>query len=34
MMEIDNKRLVIGLMLVFLLGITFAVVNGFYTSDK
>ena len=31
-MEIDNKRLVIGLSLVLLLGITFAVVNGFYTS--
>ena len=32
MMEIDNKRLFIGLILVFILGILFAVVNGFYTS--
>ena len=32
-MEIDNKRLVIGLSLVFLLGIMFAVVNGFYTNS-
>lgn len=33
MMEIDNKRLIIGLGLVFILGILFAVVNGFYTSS-
>lgn len=32
-MEIDNKRLVTGLSLVFLLGIMFAVVNGFYTNS-
>jgi len=32
-MEIDNKRLVIGLSLVFVLGILFALVNGFYTSS-
>ncbi len=32
-MEIDNKRLVIGLSLVFVLGIMFALVNGFYTSS-
>ncbi|MBI2131087.1 hypothetical protein HYU10_04950 [Candidatus Woesearchaeota archaeon] len=32
-MEIDNKRIVIGLSLVFLLGILFAVINGFYTSS-
>ncbi len=32
-MEIDNKKLVIGLSLVFVLGILFAVVNGFYTSS-
>ena len=32
-MELDNKRIVIGLSLVFLLGILFAVINGFYTSS-
>lgn len=32
-MEIDNKRLVIGLGLIFALGILFALVNGFYTSS-
>ncbi len=32
-MEIDNKRLLVGLVLVFILGILFAVVNGFYTSS-
>ena len=32
-MEIDNKRLVTGLSLVFILGILFALVNGFYTSS-
>lgn len=32
-MEIDNKRLVVGLSLVFVLGILFAIVNGFYTSS-
>jgi|SRR3989338_353240 len=32
-MEVDNKRLVIGLTLVFVLGILFALVNGFYTSS-
>ena len=32
-MEIDNKRLLTGLVLVFVLGILFAVVNGFYTSS-
>src|SRR3989344_5540061 len=32
-MEIDNKRLLTGLVLVFVLGIFFAVVNGFYTSS-
>ena len=32
-MEIDNKRLVTGLSLVFALGILFALVNGFYTSS-
>lgn len=31
-MEIENKKLIIGLSLVFILGILFAVVNGFYTS--
>lgn len=32
-MEIDNKRLVIGLSLVFILGVMFAIVNGIYTSS-
>ena len=32
-MEIDNKRLLIGLSLIFVLGILFALVNGFYTSS-
>ncbi len=32
-MEIDTKRLVIGMSLVFVLGILFAIVNGFYTSS-
>ena len=32
-MEIDNKRLIIGLSLVFILGVLFAVVNGVYTSS-
>ena len=33
-MDISNKRLVIGFALIFLLGILFAVVNGFYTSTE
>lgn len=32
-MEIDNKKVVISLGLVFMLGILFAVVNGNYTSS-
>jgi len=32
-MEIDNKRLIIGMGFVFILGIMFAIVNGFYTSS-
>lgn len=32
-MEISNKRLVAGLGLVFVLGVLFAVVNGFYTAQ-
>ena len=32
-MEIDNKRLITGLSLVFVLGILFAVVNGIYTQS-
>ncbi|MBI2576522.1 hypothetical protein HYV84_04875 [Candidatus Woesearchaeota archaeon] len=32
-MEIDKKRLLIGLVLVFILGILFAVVNGSYTAE-
>jgi len=31
-MEISNKRLVTGFVLIFLLGILFALINGFYTS--
>ncbi|MBI5389652.1 hypothetical protein HZB01_04720 [Candidatus Woesearchaeota archaeon] len=31
-MEVDFKRLVAGLTLIFILGILFAVVNGIYTS--
>jgi uncharacterized membrane protein len=31
-MEIDAKRLIIGLILIFVLGVLFAIVNGFYTS--
>ena len=32
-MEIDNKKLIIGLSSVFVLGVLFAVVNGIYTSS-
>lgn len=32
-MEIDNKRLVVGLSLVFVLGVLFSLVNGIYTSS-
>ena len=32
-MEIDKKRLVVGLSLIFVLGILFAIVNGFYVSS-
>ena len=32
-MEIDYKKLIIGLILVFILGVLFAVVNGVYTSS-
>lgn len=32
-MEIDTRRLIIALVLVFILGVLFAVVNGFYTSS-
>src|SRR3989338_9804316 len=32
-MEIDNRRLLTGLVLVFVLGMLFAIVNGFYTSS-
>ncbi len=31
-MELEPKRLVIGLTLVFILGVLFAMVNGWYTS--
>lgn len=31
--EISKKRLVIGFILVFILGIFFAIVNGFYTDS-
>jgi len=33
-MEIDNRKLIISLVLVFVLGILFAVVNGYYVSDS
>ena len=33
-MELDTKRLVIGLVLVFLLGVSFAVVNGWYAATE
>src|SRR3989344_9663994 len=32
-MEIDSKRLITGLILVFVLGVMFALVNGIYTSS-
>ncbi|MBI4452018.1 hypothetical protein HY637_01185 [Candidatus Woesearchaeota archaeon] len=32
-MEVDNKRIVTGFILIFILGILFAIVNGFYTSS-
>lgn len=32
-MEVEPKRLVAGMLLVFLLGISFAVVNGYYTEE-
>jgi uncharacterized membrane protein len=32
-MEISPKKLIVGFMLIFLLGVLFAVVNGFYTED-
>ncbi|MBR9677333.1 hypothetical protein GOV04_04280 [Candidatus Woesearchaeota archaeon] len=32
-MEVENKKLIIGMILVFVLGVLFALVNGFYTSD-
>ncbi len=33
-MDIQPKRLVIAFALVFLLGVLFAVVNGYYTSEE
>ena len=32
-MEIDNKKLIIGFSLIFLLGIAFSIVNGTYTDS-
>jgi uncharacterized membrane protein len=32
-MEIPTKRLIAGFILIFILGVMFAVVNGFYASD-
>ena len=32
-MEVDNKRIIIGFILIFILGILFALVNGFYTMS-
>ena len=33
-MEISPKKLIIALLLVFLLGVFFAIVNGYYTSTE
>lgn len=33
-MEISSKRLIIGFVLVFLLGISFSIVNGYYVSEE
>ncbi|RME52433.1 hypothetical protein D6783_04915 [Candidatus Woesearchaeota archaeon] len=33
-MEIEPKRLIVGMTLVFLLGISFAIVNGFYVQSS
>ena len=33
-MEISKKKLVIAISLVFLLGVLFSVVNGFYTEEE
>ncbi len=32
-MEVDNKKLIIALGLVFILGVLFALVNGWYTNS-
>ena len=32
-MEVDTKKVVIGLVLVFILGVLFALVNGWYTTQ-
>ena len=33
-MEIEPKKLMIGLTIVFLLGIMFAIVNGYYVTTE
>ncbi|NPE26484.1 hypothetical protein HNV12_00595 [Methanococcoides sp. SA1] len=33
-MEISSKRLIIGFVCVFLLGVLFSVVNGYYVSEE
>lgn len=33
-MEISSKRLIVGFVLVFLLGISFSIVNGYYVSEE
>lgn len=33
-MEVSNKRLITGFVLVFLLGVMFAIVNGYYVTSS
>lgn len=33
-MEVSTKRLVIGLVAIFLLGVSFSVVNGYYAAEE
>lgn len=33
-MEISSRRLVIGFVLIFLLGVLFSIVNGYYVSEE
>lgn len=34
MMEISLRRLIVGLVLIFLLGVLFSVVNGYYVTEE